>query len=80
MRNIDELGGILRRMYDGAPKGEKVANIHLFGIKYASDLRNAGITAGQVVKASGLAASYQVEVNKGMNLAKYVAPLPRFSD
>ncbi|HET6352149.1 MAG TPA: hypothetical protein VFG89_08480 [Coriobacteriia bacterium] len=42
MRGVDELGGILRRMYDGAPQGEKVV--------------------------------------KGMNLAKYVTPLPRFAD
>jgi len=80
VRSVDELGGILRRMYDGAPKGEKVANIHLFGIKYASDIHDAGLTAGAVVKASGLSTSYQVEVNKGMNLAKYVTPLPRFAD
>ena len=80
MRSREELGAILRRMYDDAPHGEKVANIHLFGIKYASAIRDAGLTAGEVVKSSGLRASYQAEVSKGMNLAKYVTPLPRFAD
>lgn len=31
----DELGRILRGMYDDAPHGYKVAHIHLFGIQYA---------------------------------------------
>lgn len=79
MRSVDELGSILRRMYDDAPHGEKVAHIHLFGIKYAADIHAAGLTAGSVVKAAGLRTSYQAEVSKGMNLAKYVAPLSRFA-
>lgn len=77
MRSLDELGMVLRAMYEGAPEGEKVANIHLFGIKYAADIQAAGYTAAEVIRASGLRTSYQAEVSKGMNLAKYVAPLPR---
>ena len=61
------------------PVGEKVANIHLFAIKHASDIREAGLTAGDVVKASGIRTSYGTEVNKGMNLAKYVAPRPPYA-
>ena len=30
---LDEAARILRKMYGDAPDGEKVAHIHLFGIK-----------------------------------------------
>ena len=33
--NINELGTALGNLYHNAPKGEAVAMIHLFGIKYA---------------------------------------------
>jgi len=76
----EQLGGTLRRMYDEAPSGEKVANIHLFGVKYIREIGGAGLTAGDVVKASGLQTSYGTEVNKGMNLSKYVVPKAAFAD
>jgi hypothetical protein len=34
--NTRELGQILKDMYAQAPQGYQVANIHLFGVKYAS--------------------------------------------
>ncbi|MBI5232133.1 MAG: hypothetical protein HY876_08225 [Coriobacteriales bacterium] len=67
-------------MYDSALVGERVANVHLLGIKYAAEIRSAGFTAGGIVRGSGLRRSYQLEVSTGMNLAKYAAPLPRFAD
>ena len=58
-------------MYGEAPRGEQVAHIHLFGIKYAKDLVDLNIT--EVVKgATGVFDSYCVEVGKGVKLAKYV--------
>jgi hypothetical protein len=80
VRNLDQLGAILRRMYEDAPSGEQVARIHLFGIKYAADIRGAGFNAREVVGASGLKQSYHTEVNKGMNLSRYVVPLPEYAD
>jgi len=80
MKTREQLGGTLRRMYDSAPTGEKVANIHLFAIKYAADIRDAGLTAGDVVKAAGIQASYGAEVSKGINLAKYVVPKPQYAE
>src|SRR5450830_1438070 len=76
----DELGRVLRRMYDDAPRGDKVASIHLFGIKYAADVHAVGANAADMVRASGLKASYVVEVNKGLNLAKFVVPKPQYAD
>lgn len=36
---INQLGVALSDMYHNAPKGEAVAMIHLFGIKYAEELK-----------------------------------------
>lgn len=76
----EALGGILRRMYDAAPAGEQVANIHFFGIKYASAIRDAELNPREVVAAAGINESYATEVNKGMNLSKYVLPRPEYQD
>jgi diacylglycerol kinase len=32
-------------MYDNAPRMEQVTMIHLFGIKYSDEIKNAGIKA-----------------------------------
>lgn len=67
-----ELAEQLRAMYRGAGKGDAVLMIHLFGIKYAAQIRDSGASARDIVLAAGVNESYAVEVNKGMNLAKYV--------
>ena len=67
---LQELADTLREMYDTAPKGEKVVQIHLFGIIYAADISR--FTPDAVVKRAGLKDSYGREVHKGRNLAKYV--------
>ncbi|MBP8850452.1 MAG: hypothetical protein KBG80_07840 [Breznakibacter sp.] len=66
------LGLILKEMYDNAPKNEQVANIHLFGIKYADDIKREGFKATEIIRTSGLQKSYSVELSKGMKLSKYV--------
>lgn len=67
---LQELAGKLREMYDNAPAGEKVVQLHLFGIMYADAL--ARFSPNAVVKRAGISGSYGTEVNKGRNLAKYV--------
>jgi hypothetical protein len=49
-----ELAEILGKMYGEAPKGEAVAMIHLFGIKHAQDIRDAGASIDDIVHAAGL--------------------------
>ena len=66
-----EAANILLEMYRWAPDGEKVAHIHLFGIKYARELES--LSLADVVAHSGLSKSYVTEVNKSINLAKYVS-------
>lgn len=66
-----ELGNKLREMYENASYGESVLMIHVFGIKYAIEIRGNGFTPKEVIKSSGLNESYVTELNKGMKLAKY---------
>ena len=67
---LQELADKLREMYDNAPEGEKVVQIHLFGIIYADAL--ARFSPNAVVQRAGISSSYGAEVHKGRNLAKYV--------
>ena len=76
--NVDELAEKLREMYDTAPKGEKAAYIHLFGIKYASELNR--FAPASVAERAGLQRWCGTEVNKGRNLAKYVDLKPQVSN
>lgn len=71
-KTINELGGILSDMYTNAIKGEQVMMIHLFGIKYADDIKKVGIQ--EVIVQSGIRSSYRTELNKGVKLSKYVRP------
>jgi|APSaa5957512535_1039671.scaffolds.fasta_scaffold26858_2 hypothetical protein len=69
---LNDLADILAKMYKTAPKGEAVLMIHLFGVKYADEIRSLGLNSREIVEASGLKITYKTEVNKGMNLSKYV--------
>lgn len=70
--NNRELGGKLREMYTNASKGEAVAMIHLFGIKYAAEINNSVCSKKEIIKASGISESYLTELTKGVKLAEYV--------
>ncbi|UAL47989.1 hypothetical protein K7887_03205 [Sutcliffiella horikoshii] len=72
--NKNELSKILYEMYTSAPEGEQVANIHLFGVKYADYIIKSNYKATEIVKLSGLKPSYSTEVSKGIRLSKYVVP------
>ena len=63
------LAGILRDSYNNAT-GNKVAMIHIFGIKYHEEIKEHGAKA--VVEKSGLSSKYYTEVRKGMNLSGFV--------
>jgi len=49
-----------------------VLSIHLIGIKYGEHILNNNYKAKEIVLAAGLNASYATEVNKAVNLSKYV--------
>lgn len=70
MKTAEQLGGILKNMYENAPRKEMVTSIHLFGIRYADEIKMVGIKS--VVDASGIPSTYRTEINKGIKLADYV--------
>ena len=67
----NELGSILKNMYENS-KGDKTAMIHLFGIKYADEIRNNSYTPRELLQIAQMPESYFAEINKGIKLAKYV--------
>jgi len=64
--NEQELINELKRMYDTAADKKQVASIHLFGIKYANELKDKSLK-NIAEKATGKS-SYYSEINKGMSL------------
>ena len=69
-----ELADTLYRMYDCAIDGESTSMILLFGVKYAGEIRDCGVSVTEIVRLSGLSSSYATEVYKGMKLSRYVSP------
>jgi hypothetical protein len=69
-----ELGTKLNEMYSNAPKGDAVAMIHLFGIKYANEIKKSEYSKKDIIKQSGISTSYLTELTKGVKLAEYVIP------
>ncbi|AZQ12211.1 hypothetical protein [Shewanella khirikhana] len=69
----EELAKILKEMYFTSGDGETAVSIHLFGIKYAEQIKECGVSPKQIAKLAGIPETYGTEINKGRNLAKYVA-------
>ena len=67
---------ILADMYNNAPEGEAVAMIHLFGIRYAREIRECNESAKQLAIAAGIGESYGTEISKGVKLSQYVWTRP----
>lgn len=75
---INELGAVLSKLYHNAPKGEAVAMIHVFGIKYAEELESSRFNKKAVARAASIPESYGTEISKGMKLANYVTVKDNF--
>jgi hypothetical protein len=69
---LSELGKKLSKMYNNEPKGDTVAMIHLFGIKYANEINQSNYSKKDIIEQSGISTSYLTELNKGVKLAEYV--------
>ena len=70
---LQELGKILHEMYFDSEEGEAVAMIHLFGVKYAQDIKELGVSKKAIAKEAGLGESYGTEISKGVKLSRYVS-------
>jgi superfamily II helicase len=74
---LEELARILVEMYENEEYG-KVVSIHLFGIRYADVIRAGEYSPMDIIRHSRLrngeqmSEKYQTEINKGINLARYV--------
>jgi len=73
---FETLTTILNDMYFNSEKGEAVAMIHLFGIKYAKEIQKCDESMKQFAISSGLNESYGTEISKGVKLAQFVWPKP----
>ncbi|WP_178988649.1 HTH-like domain-containing protein [Winogradskyella schleiferi] len=69
---INQLGSALSKMCQEAPKGDKTAMIHLFGIMYAEEIKKSKFNKKEIAKAAKISETYFAEINKGVKLAKYV--------
>lgn len=68
------LGRVLRKMYDNASRGLQVASIHVFSIYFADVMEKGQLSKKEILKAADLPETYQTEISKGMNLARFVDP------
>lgn len=69
--SVNELAAKLRELYDNTKK-DKVAMIHLFGIRYGEIIRSNNVRVSDIVKIAKLNHYCVTELNKGINLAKFV--------
>ncbi|MFV0366354.1 MAG: hypothetical protein ACK5JS_07625 [Mangrovibacterium sp.] len=69
---LRELGEKLNEMYNNAPKGDSVAMIHLFGIRYADEINQSGFSKKDIANAARIPESFGTEISKGTKLSKYV--------
>ena len=69
---LNELGNALSNMYHNAPKGEAVAMIHLFGIKYAEQITQNRFSKKEIAKSAKIPESFGTEISKGVKLSPYV--------
>lgn len=67
---LDEAAKLLSEAYHAAAEGEKVVQIHLFGIHYAEQIAN--FPASEIATRAGIGRSFGTESSKGRKLAKYV--------
>ena len=72
MMTLSALSACLRQMYDSAPDGEQIAMIHLFGIRYANEIKTADCSPKDIISAAQMKPSLATELNKGIKLAAYV--------
>ena len=72
-----DLAAKLRDMRQAAPRGRKIAAVHLFGIIYAQELE--GMDLETIAVRAGCRPSLGGEIRKGVVLAEYVEAVAYFS-
>lgn len=70
--SIDDLGRILKDMYNNAKESGQVAAIHMFGFKYGDIITTNGYSQKAIISLAGINDSYSAELNKGVNIYRSV--------
>ena len=70
--SFDMLVAELKRMCTEPKDSGKVAAIHMFAIKYAEQIIKNGYKNKDLAIAAGINESYDVEINKGLNIYKSI--------
>jgi hypothetical protein len=74
---LDDLARILAEMYENADR-DKAATVHLFGIRYANEIRENEYSPASIISrarrnnGAQISEAYSAEINKGINLSRYV--------
>lgn len=69
---LEELGAILKDMYDNAESGKQIAMIYIFVFKYGEHLVDI-YKSSEIIAAAGLNASYSTEVDKAYNIYRFAS-------
>jgi hypothetical protein len=70
---LEELSQQLKEMWAQSPSGERVATMHLFSIRYCNELADFKVRElSDLSEAAGGTRTYGTEMNKMVNLSKYV--------
>ncbi len=68
----EELANKLSEMYNGAKEKEIATMVHLFGVTFASEIKACGVSPANLSRMAKISTNYGTEINKGINLSKYV--------
>ncbi len=70
--SIEELGQILKSMYEDPSASSQTNAIRMFAVKYGAIIEKNGYTANAITNASGIKDSYYTEISKGINIYKSI--------
>lgn len=70
---VEELGNILKEMYENYKSTGQVAAIQMFGFKYGAIIDKKGYSCAKILAAAGMGnTKYDAEINKGVNVYRSV--------
>jgi len=83
--NLNDLAEILSEMYENAEYEYKEAMIHLFGIRFALEIKEGGFNASKIIEHANknrevIKPSCYSEINKGIKLAEFVIDKEKLRD
>lgn len=70
--SLEELGAILKQMYEDPNASSQTNAIRMFAVKYGRIIEKNGYTANAITTAAGIKESYYSEVSKGINIYRSI--------